>query len=143
MVRGLDRGKGKERQQGDKTSLMVAYNKKTHRATSVDIFLKGYIDFPGGSVVKETAYNAGATGHPGFDPWVRKIPWRRARQSIPVFLPGESHGERNLLGYSPQECRQLDTTEHACMHTCVCIYVYMSVFYVFKNRDRTSFTLSR
>ena len=40
MVKGLDREKGKERQQGDKTSLMVAY-KKTHRATSVDIFLKG------------------------------------------------------------------------------------------------------
>ena len=102
MVKGLDREKGKERQQGDKTPLMVAYNKKTHRATSVDIFFKGVsIDPPGGSVVKETAYNAGATGHPGFDPWVRKIPWRRAWQFIPVFLPGESRGERNLLGYSP------------------------------------------
>ena len=38
---------------------------------------------------------------PGFDPWVRKIPWRRKWQSIPVFLPGESHGQRSLAGYSP------------------------------------------
>ena len=35
------------------------------------------------------------------DPWVGKIPWRRARQPTPVFLPGESHGQRSLAGYSP------------------------------------------
>ena len=34
-------------------------------------------------------------------PWVGKIPWREAKQSIPVFLPGESHGQRSLVGYSP------------------------------------------
>ena len=37
----------------------------------------------------------------GFDPWVRKIPWRRKRQPTPVFLHGQSHGERSLKGYSP------------------------------------------
>ena len=37
----------------------------------------------------------------GFDPWVRKIPWRRKWQPTPVFLPGESHGRRSLAGYSP------------------------------------------
>ena len=37
----------------------------------------------------------------GFDPWVRKIPWRRAWQLTPVFLPGGSHGQRSLVGYSP------------------------------------------
>ena len=31
-----------------------------------------------------------------FDPWVRKIPWRRKWQPTPVFLPGESHGQRSL-----------------------------------------------
>ena len=36
-----------------------------------------------------------------FDPWVRKIPWRRAWQPIPVFLPGEYHGQRSLVGYGP------------------------------------------
>ena len=37
----------------------------------------------------------------GFDPRVRKIPWRRKRQLTPVFLPEESHGQRSLVGYSP------------------------------------------
>ena len=36
---------------------------------------------------------------PGFDPWVGKIPWRREWQLTPVFLPGESQGQRNLMGY--------------------------------------------
>jgi len=36
-----------------------------------------------------------------FNPWVRKIPWRRKWQPTPVFLSGESHGQRSLAGYSP------------------------------------------
>ena len=40
-------------------------------------------------------------GDNGFDLWVGKIPWRRARQPTPVFLPGESHGQRSLVSYSP------------------------------------------
>ena len=50
-------------------------------------------------------------GRPGFDPWVGKIPWRRKWQPIPIFLPGESHGWRSLVGYSPRGCKELDTTE--------------------------------
>ena len=45
-----------------------------------------------------------------FDPWVRKIPWRKAWQLTPIFLPGESHGQRSLVGYSPCVA-ELDTTE--------------------------------
>ena len=37
----------------------------------------------------------------GFDPWVGKIPWRRKWQPTPVFMPGKTHGPRNLVGYSP------------------------------------------
>ena len=37
----------------------------------------------------------------GFDPWVRKILWRGKWQATSVFLPGKSHGQRNLVGYSP------------------------------------------
>ena len=47
----------------------------------------------------------------GFDPWVRKIPWRKKWQPTPVFLPGESHGERSLAGYSPWGHKELDTTK--------------------------------
>ena len=43
----------------------------------------------------------------GFDPWVRKIPWRRAWRPTLVFLPGQ----RSLAGYSPWGCKESDTTE--------------------------------
>ena len=46
-----------------------------------------------------------------FDSWVRKIPWRRKWQPIPVFLPGESYGQRSLAGYSPWGGKESDTTE--------------------------------
>ena len=46
-----------------------------------------------------------------FDPWIRKIPWRRKWQSTLVFLPGESHGQKSLVGYSPRGRKGLDTTE--------------------------------
>ena len=51
------------------------------------------------------------------DPWLRKIPWRRAWRLTPVFLPGESHGERSLAGYSPcgrKELNMTEATEHIC-----------------------------
>ena len=41
-----------------------------------------------------------ATQEMRFDPWVRKIPWRRKWQLTPVFLPEKSHGQRSLAGYS-------------------------------------------
>ena len=50
-------------------------------------------DFPCSSLDKESACNAGG---PGFDPWVRKNPWRRKWQPTPVFLPGRSPGRRSL-----------------------------------------------
>jgi len=41
-----------------------------------------------------------------FNPWVRKNPWRRARPPTLVFLPGESHGQRSLVGYSPKDQKE-------------------------------------
>ena len=47
------------------------------------------------------------------------IPWRRKWQPTPVFLPGESHGQRSLVGYSPEGCKELDTTNAPShLHTC-------------------------
>ena len=48
---------------------------------------------------------------PGFDSWVGKIPWRRKWQPTPVFLPGESQGQRSLVGYSPPGHKESDTIE--------------------------------
>ena len=55
--------------------------------------------FPGGANGKEPACQCRRYKRCGLDPWVGKIPWRRAQQSTPVFLPGESHGQRSLVGY--------------------------------------------
>ena len=52
----------------------------------------------------------------GFNPWVKKIPWRRKWQCPPVFLPGEFHGQRSLVGCSPWGCKESDMTEHASIH---------------------------
>ena len=51
------------------------------------------------------------TQETGFDSWVGKIPWRRAWQPTPISLPGESHGQRSLVGYSPLESQESDMTE--------------------------------
>ena len=48
---------------------------------------------------------------PEFNPWLRKIPWRRKWQHTPIFLPGESHGQRSLAGYSPWSPKELDMSD--------------------------------
>ena len=50
-------------------------------------------------------------GRPGFNSWVGRILWRRAWQQTPVLLPGESHGQRSLVGYSPWGGKESDMTE--------------------------------
>ena len=65
-------------------------------------------------MVKNPPAEAGDVGDPrstGLIPWVEKIPLRREWQPTPVFLPGESHGQRSLAGYSSWGCKELDTTE--------------------------------
>ena len=54
--------------------------------------------FPGCSVVKNPPVNSGNIKLHAFDLWVRKIRWRRKWQTTPEFLPGKSHGQRNLVG---------------------------------------------
>ena len=74
----------------------------------------------------------------GFDSWVWKIPWRRKWQPIPVFLPGEPHGQESLVGYSPWGRKELDMTERLSWHVphrvlpsehpdCLCLVIPMSL----------------
>ena len=53
----------------------------------------------------------------GFNPWFQKIPWRGKWQSIPVFLPGEPHGQRSLACYSQWVYKELDMTQWQNTHT--------------------------
>ena len=48
---------------------------------------------------------------PRFSPWIGKIPWTRKWQPTPVFLPGDAHGQRSLVGYNPWACQESDTPE--------------------------------
>ena len=62
---------------------------------------------PGSSMVKNLPANAGDKGSilgSG------RVPWRREWLPTPIFLPGESHGKRSLVGYSPWGCKEPDVT---------------------------------
>ena len=82
--------------------------------------------FPGSSNGKESPGNAGdpvrSLGQE--DPLVRKIPWRREWLLTPVFLTGESHEQRSLMGYSAQVCKQLDRIDQHIYNTIVVCLVH-------------------
>ena len=61
---------------------------------------------PGGAVGKESARQRRRRKRHSFGPWVGKLPWRKKWQCTPVFLPGKSHGQRSLVGYSPLGCKE-------------------------------------
>ena len=67
------------------------------------------LGFPSGPDGKESACNAGDLG---LIPGLGRSPGRRNGTPIPVFLPGESHKQKSLVGYSPWGHKELDTTEH-------------------------------
>ena len=62
------------------------------------------------SIVKELTCQCRRRKRYRFDPWVRKMLWSRKWQPTPVFLAGESHGQRSLAGYNPWRCQESDTT---------------------------------
>ena len=90
------------RPQGQKESHMTEATEHAHMADQ---------DFPSGASGKEPGCQFRGRKRPKFNPQVRKIPWRRAQQPAPVFLPGEFHRQGSLVGCSPQGCTLADTTE--------------------------------
>ena len=64
--------------------------------------------FPGGANSEELACQCRRQKRHGLNPQIWKIPWRRAWQPIPGFLPGECHGQRSLAGSSPWGCKESD-----------------------------------
>ena len=69
------------------------------------------LGFTGGSDSKEYTCQCRRGKRHGFDPWVRKIPWRRKWLPTPVFLPRKSHEQRTLAGYRPESHKESDMTE--------------------------------
>ena len=66
--------------------------------------------FPGGPAGKESAWQCRRDRRCGFEPQVRKIPWRKW-QPTPIYLTGKSPGQKNLEDYSPQGCKESNTTD--------------------------------
>ena len=66
---------------------------------------------PSGASGKEPACQCRRHRRPGFNPWVAKIPWRRARQPTTLFLPGKSQRQRTLVGFGPKGHKESNTTE--------------------------------
>ena len=79
-------------------------------------------DFPGGSNSMESACQCRRRR---FHPWVRKIPWNRKWHPTPVFLPGEFHGQRNLVGYNLWGSKKSDATEQL---STICVHRADSLF---------------
>ena len=91
-------------------------------------FITGWLSLPWWHNGKESTCQCRRRG---FDPWSRKIPWRMEWQHTPVFLPGEPHGQRSLVGYSPLSCKRaghdLATEQH---HQNTCLVCQPFTFYM-------------
>jgi len=72
--------------------------------------------FLGGTSSKESTCQYRRYRRHGFYPWLEKIHWRRAWQPTPVFLPEETHGQRDLAGYSPWGAKSQTWLKRLNMH---------------------------
>ena len=104
---------GKERQRSKRphpNSLIFRTNKyKTQQALYFKFIYRGIGRLA--SLMTQTLRICLWCRRPRFDPWVRKMPWRREWQPTQVLLPGELHGQRSLVGYSPWGRKESDMTE--------------------------------
>ena len=90
------------------------------------------LGLPGGAGGKESVCRCRQHERHRLEPWVWKVPWRRAWQPTPVLLTGESHGQRSLAGYSPQGHKKLDITK-ATQHAHTLLLVVFSDGSMVKN----------
>ena len=77
------------------------------------------------ALVKNVPANAGDARVCGFDPWGGKIPWHGKEQPTPVFLPGGSHRQRSLGGYSPWGHKESDKLSHWAR---LLVWMYLDLF---------------
>ena len=97
-------------------------------------FFKEYTNFPSGASGKEPTCQCRRHKRSGLDPWFRKIPWRRKWQPTLIFLHGESHGQRSLVGYSPWDLKESDTTERLNSSSSM---LFFSTFCLYKTETFT------
>ena len=100
----------------------------SHVSMNIQELLRS-LDFPGGTSGKEPTCQLKRLM---FDPWLGRFSWKRAWQPTPVFLPEESHWQRNLMGYSPLGHTELDTTV-VTLHICTQIFKYIDIYYIISH----------
>ena len=100
------------------TFINICTHVHLHVQTNKHTYTQKSGGFLGGPMVKESTFQCRRLG---FDPSIGKILWRRKWQPTPVFLPGESHGQRSLVGCSPWG-HKLDTTMPLSKHTCIHVH---------------------
>ena len=83
---------------------------------STIFFSSPLLGFPGSASGKESTCQCRRHKRCRFDPWVGKVPWRKAWQPTPGYLPRESHRQRSLAGYSPWSHKESDMTEQLSTH---------------------------
>ena len=88
----------------------VVYQASLSMGSSRQEYWSG-LPYPSAGELPDSACQWGRCKRLGFNPWVWKIPWKRKWKPTPVFLRGESHGQRGLVGYSPRGHKESDTTE--------------------------------
>ena len=95
----------------------ITQSKEWRFSSSSAIKIHHKMGFPVDSAGKEHTCQNRRHNRQAFNPWVRKISWRRKWQPTSVFLLGKFYGQGSLAGCSPRDCKELDMTEHPCMHT--------------------------
>ena len=80
-------------------------------------------------LVKNLPANTGDIRDVGLIPGSGRFPWKRKWQPTPVFVPGESHGQRSLVGYNPWGCKESDMTDRLSTH----VYEVMNILIDYSN----------
>ena len=101
-------------------AINILLSKKSETKVTIPILLDVYMilqwAFPVAQQVKNLPTIQEICRRHGFNPWVKKMPWRRKWQPTPIFLPIKSHGQRSRVGYSSKGSKESDMTEHAQKH---------------------------
>ena len=95
-------------------------NKSVSIYWALSVYLALCQGFPGDANGKEPTCQCRRCKRHEFHLWVGKIPWRRKRQPTLVFLPGQSHGQRSLAGYSPRGCKESDNQSSLAQAQALC-----------------------
>ena len=101
-----------------------------HTHGHFDLFIFFFRGFPGGASGKESVCQCRRYRRCRFNTWVRKIPWSRKWQLIPIFLPGKFHGQRSLVGHSLWGHKDMDITEHKYTFFFKFLLTSICIFYI-------------